>query len=122
MTDYDVGVELPVVQALPLERLHARFCSGSCTIRAVYVPAEGLLCDQDLQPLSNRYDQSILFHKLVQLVQTLSDIGDHESECLRWRDREAEAYALQNRFLYSLGVTVRVMNPGKMCSRNQARF
>ena len=113
---YDVDVSLPVVQATPLAQMQHRLCGGPCTVRAAYVPGEGLYYDAAMRPLSNRYDQSILFHELVHHVQVANGShADHE-ECHRWGQREAEAYALQNRFLFALGLSSRVLNPGKVCS------
>lgn len=117
LSPYDMDVESPAVHSMPLNELHQRLCGRPCTIRAAYVPGEGLYMDEMMRPLSNQYDQSILFHELVHHVQeaALSHLSDNE--CQRWRKREFEAYALQNRFLFALDSSARVLWPGKLCAR-----
>jgi hypothetical protein len=117
---YDAEVEMPVVRRLPLSEIHRRLCGQSCTRRAAYVPGDGLYLDEAMRPLTNRYEQSILFHELVHHVQDSTSSHAGHDECRRWRKREVEAYALQNQFLYSLGLHSRVLNPGKFCAPSQA--
>ncbi len=115
-SSYDADISMPAIHAVPLEEMQQRLCGGPCMIRAAYVPGEGLYYDATMQPLTNRYHQSIFFHELVHHVQVESGShADHE-ECHRWGKREAEAYALQNRFLFALGLSSRVLNPGKICA------
>ncbi len=109
-----------LIRRLPLSEIHRRLCGQSCTIRAAYVPGDGLYLDDAMRPLTNRYDQSILFHELVHHVQDSTSSHAGHDECRRWRKREVEAYALQNQFLHSLGLHSRVLNPGKFCSPSQA--
>jgi hypothetical protein len=116
LSHYDVDVEMPVVRSLSLTEIHRRLCAGPCTIRAAYVPGDGLYIDEAMDPLTNRYEQSILFHELVHHVQDVTISHGEYDECRRWREREIEAYALQNQFLYSLGLASRVMYPGKFCA------
>jgi hypothetical protein len=113
---YDADVTLPAVRAIPLPDMQRRLCGGPCTIRAAYVPGEGLYYDAAMRPLTNRYHQSILFHELVHHVQVVNGSHPEDGECYRWGKREAEAYALQNRFLFSLGLSAIVVNPGKVCA------
>ena len=120
LSKYDVEVEIPHVKSLPLTEIHRRLCGGPCTIRAAYVPGDGLYIDEAMRPLTNQYEQSILFHELVHHVQAMTASHKEDDECHRWRNREIEAYALQNQFLFSLGSRSRVMNPGKICAPAQA--
>jgi len=113
---YDADVGLPEVWAMPLQDMQLKLCGRPCTIRAAYVPGEGLYYDAALHPLTNRYHQSILFHELVHHVQVENGSHAEFDECYRWGKREAEAYALQNRFLFSLGLSSGVLNPGKICA------
>jgi hypothetical protein len=112
---YDTDVSMPLVRAVERDDMHRRLCGGPCTIRAAYVPGEGVYYDSSMQPLTNRYHQSILFHELVHHVQF--EHGSHAdyAECHRWGRRESEAYALQNRYLMDLGLSRLVLNPGKVC-------
>ena len=121
LSHYDAEVEMPVVRSLPLAELHLRLCGGQCTIRAAYVPGDGLYIDEAMQPLTNQYEQSILFHELVHHVQVVTASHAEFDECNRWRGRENEAYALQNQFLFSLGLTSRALNPGKFCAPTTAQ-
>ena len=120
LSHYDAEVEMPHVRSLPLTEIHHRLCGGPCTIRAAYVPGDGLYIDEAMRPLTNQYDQSILFHELVHHVQDMTASHKGHDECRRWRRREIEAYALQNQFLFSLGLHSRVMYPGKFCAPAQA--
>lgn len=113
---YEVDLNLPTVQAFPLLELQQRLCGGRCTVRAAYVPGEVLFYDAKMRLLQNRYHQSILFHELVHHVQVANGSHSGHEECHRWGKREAEAYALQNRFLFVLGLSPSVLNPGKVCS------
>jgi len=112
---YDVAVSLPQVHAMSLSEIQGRLCGGPCAIRAAYVPGEGLYYDAAMQPLTNRFHQSILFHELVHHVQVENGSHFGDDECHRWGKREEEAYALQNRFLFSLGLASHALNPGKIC-------
>ncbi len=116
LSHYDLDVETPVVHRLPLSEIQLRLCGRPCTIRAAYIPGEGLYIDEKMRPLTNRYDQSILFHELVHHVQVAATSHPAHDECQRWREREIEAYALQNQFLFDLGSASRVLYPGKMCA------
>ena len=120
LSHYDIEVEMPDVRSLPLTEIQNRLCGGPCTIRAAYVPGDGLYIDEAMRPLTNRYEQSILFHELVHHVQDMTASHPEHDECHRWRRREIEAYALQNQFLFSLGLPSRVMYPGKFCAPAQA--
>jgi hypothetical protein len=109
-------VEHPVITRISLAELHRKLCRGPCTIRAAYVPGEGLFVDDTMRPDVNPYHQSILFHELVHHVQEITETSATRDTCNIWRMREAEAYALQNRFLAALGVPQQVYNPGKSCA------
>jgi len=113
---YNADVGLPVVRAMPLRDMQERLCGGPCTIRAAYVPGEGVYIDEAMRPLTNRYHQSILFHELVHHVQVENGSHAEHGDCHRWGKRENEAYALQNRFLLALGLSSGAINPGKICS------
>ena len=112
---YDVDVTLPEIHAMSLVDIQRKLCGGPCAIRAAYVPGDGLYYDMQMQPLTNRYHQSILFHELVHHVQVENGSHFGDDECHRWGKREDEAYALQNQFLFSLGLSSLALNPGKMC-------
>ncbi len=117
LSPYKLDVEMPAVHRMPLAELHRRLCGRPCTIRAAYVPGEGLYMDEMMRPLNNQYDQSIVFHELVHYVQDVAVSHHSDDECQRWRKREFEAYALQNQFLFALDSSARALWPGKFCTK-----
>lgn len=120
LSHYDVEVEAPNVRRLPLTEIHHLLCGRPCTMRAAYVPGDGLYIDEAMRPLTNQYEQSILFHELVHHVQDMTASHNEHDECRRWQRREVEAYALQNNFLFELGLSSHVIFPGKICAPAQA--
>lgn len=116
LSDYTIDDRLPSVQRVALADLQARLCGGPCTVRAAYVPGEGMYLDADLRPDLNRLHQSILFHELVHHAQEAHGVHAQADPCNRWRLREVEAYRLQNRFLSAMGEHSQVLDPGRPCS------
>jgi hypothetical protein len=110
----------PQVTRLPLSELQRRLCGGPCTVRAAYVPGEGLYIDETLRPDLNAYHQSILFHELVHHVQEERGLHAELDGCNRWRLREIEAYRLQNRFLAAVGAYAQALDPGLPCAAGSA--
>lgn len=116
LSDYTIDDRLPSVQRVALADLRARLCGGPCTVRAAYVPGEGMFLDAELRPELNRMHQSILFHELVHHAQEENGVHAQADPCNRWRLREIEAYRLQNRFLSAMGERTQVIDPGRPCS------
>lgn len=106
----------PQVTRIALAELHGKLCGGACTVRAAYVPGEGLYLDEALRPDLNAYHQSILFHELVHHVQEEQGMHAELDSCNRWRLREVEAYRLQNQFLAAIGARTQVFDPGIPCA------
>ncbi|HZP89262.1 MAG TPA: hypothetical protein VFB54_20820, partial [Burkholderiales bacterium] len=121
LSPYRATTEPPLVQSVPIGQLRARLCAAACALRAAYVPGEGLYLDDSMHPDRNRLHQSVLFHELVHHAQEASGAYADLDECNRWRLREIEAYALQNRFLSEMGVASRVMDPGGTCPTTKAQ-
>lgn len=115
LSDYAIDDRLPSVQRVALTDLQARLCGGPCSVRAAYVPGEGMFLDADLRPELNRMHQSILFHELVHHAQEAHGVHAQTDPCNRWRMREIEAYRLQNRFLSAMGEHSQVIDPGRAC-------
>jgi hypothetical protein len=120
LSGYHAQDDRPQVTRISLGELHRRLCGGPCTVRAAYVPGEGLYIDETLRPDLNAYHQSILFHELVHHVQ--EERGQHAEldGCNRWRLREIEAYRLQNRFLAAMGAHAQALDPGVPCAADGA--
>jgi hypothetical protein len=110
------GLQRPRVTLVDAEELHRKLCGGPCTVRAAYVPGEGLFIDRELRPDVNAFHQSILFHELVHHVQVADGMYGALGGCQMWQARESEAYALQNRFLGALGSPQRAIDPTPACS------
>ena len=109
------GVPRPGVTLIDAAQLQARLCAGPCTVKAAYIPGEGLFIDRQLRPDVNTFHQSILFHELVHHVQVAYDLYRTLGGCNMWQARESQAYALQNRFLSALGVSQRALDPTIPC-------
>jgi hypothetical protein len=106
----------PRITLIDEEELHRKACGGPCTVRAAYVPGEGLFIEREMRPDINALHQSILFHELVHHVQVAHGLYRVLGECSVWQAREEQAYALQNRFLGALGSSQRVIDPGLRCA------
>jgi hypothetical protein len=113
------GLPRPRVTLIETAQLQARLCGGACTVKAAYVPGEGLFIDRQMRPDVNTFHQSILFHELVHHVQVAHGLYRTLGGCNVWQAREAQAYALQNRFLGALGASQRALDPAIPCVSEQ---
>jgi len=103
---YPQGAPLPPVKAVPQGALATRFCGGPCGIQGAYVPGEGVLLADRLDIDGNPLDRSVLLHELVHYLQDTNGRFAADGPCDRWREREIEAYTLQDSYLsrYNLGL------------------
>ena len=108
ISKYHRLVALPEIIRVPHERIEEIVCRAKCAALAVYRPGEGIYLDDSLKPETSLFDRSILLHELVHYVQEMS--GEHADmkPCLRWYQREQEAYAIQKIFLGMTGSPTRV--------------
>jgi hypothetical protein len=109
------GLQRPRVTLIEAAALQAKLCGAPCTVKAAYVPGEGLFIDRQLRPDVNLFHQSILFHELVHHVQVAHGLYRALGGCSVWQARESQAYALQNRFLSALGAAQRALDPAIPC-------
>ena len=95
----------PKVALLPAANLAAEVCFSSCRARGAYVPGQGILLDERLDLNGNPQDRAVLLHELVHYLQDIAGRFRRESACDLWRDREIEAYHVQDRYLdrYNMG-------------------
>ena len=95
----------PKVTPLPAANLAAEFCFSACRARGAYLPDRGILLDNALDLDGNPADRAILLHELIHYLQDITGRFAAESACDRWRDREIEAYHVQDRYLgrYNMG-------------------
>jgi hypothetical protein len=110
------GLQRPQVSLIEGTQLQARLCGGPCTVKAAYLPGEGLFIDRRMRPDVNAFHQSILFHELVHHVQVAHGLYRTLGGCNVWQARESQAYALQNRFLGALGASQRALDPAIPCA------
>ena len=108
ISKYRRPVALPEIIRVPHERIEEMVCHAKCAARAFYRPGEGIYLDDSLKPETNLFDRSILLHELVHYVQDMSGERADVKPCLRWYQREQEAYAIQKVFLGMTGSPTRV--------------
>ena len=95
----------PPVAIVSAAALAARFCGGACRPRGAYLADEGVLLADGLDLDGNPRDRSVLLHELVHYLQDINARYAAEPDCDRWRDREIQAYDVQERYLnrYNMG-------------------
>ena len=108
ISKYHRPVALPEIIRVSHERIEAMVCNARCAALATYRPGEGIYLDEKLKPETNLFDRSILLHELVHYVQDMNGEHDDMRPCMRWYQREQEAYAIQKIFLGMTGSPTRV--------------
>jgi len=108
LSKYHRPVALPEVIRVSHERIEAMVCNAKCGALAAYRPGAGIYLDERLKPETDLFDRSILLHELVHYVQDMSDEHGDMRPCMRWYQREQEAYAIQKVFLFMTGSPTRV--------------
>jgi hypothetical protein len=108
LSKYHRPVALPEVIRVPHERIEELVCNAKCAALAVYRPGEGIYLDDKLKPETDLFARSILLHELVHYAQDMSDEHGDMRPCMRWYQREQEAYAIQKIFLFTTGSATRV--------------
>jgi len=86
--------------------LAKRFCDGPCGIKGAYIHGEGVLLAAGLDIDANPMDRSVLLHELVHYLQDVNGRFAKDGPCDRWKEREIEAYTLQDSYLsrYNMGL------------------
>ena len=108
ISKYQRLVALPEIIRVPHARIEEIVCRAKCAALAVYRPGEGIYLDDSLKPETRLFDRSILLHELVHYVQDMSGAHGDMKPCMRWYQREQEAYAIQKIFLGMTGSPTRV--------------
>jgi hypothetical protein len=110
----------PAVVRVARAQIQERMCGGNaCSMRAWYLPDEGIYLEDNLHPETDLFDRSVLFHELVHYLQELNGEGAALDACNRWYQREIQAYGLQNHYLALSGHNARVTHPGYPCRDSQ---
>lgn len=96
---YPLDARPPRVTMVPQVTLAARACNGTCEPRGAYIPGQGVLILNTLDIANNPRDRSVLLHELVHYLQDKFGRFAREPPCVRYVDRELEAYGLQDAYL-----------------------
>jgi hypothetical protein len=116
LTRYRVPDSQPPVLRVARAQIEDRMCGGkACSMRAWFLPDEGIYLEDTLHPETDLFDRSVLFHELVHYLQELNAEGAELDACNRWYQREVQAYGLQNHYLALTGSGTRVTHPGYPC-------
>jgi len=99
LSAYEKPATMPQVTRVSRAEIERTICHGPCSVKAWYLPEEGIFLDAELAPETSLIDRSILLHELVHFLQDLNGEGAELTACERWLHREREAYALQNQYL-----------------------
>jgi hypothetical protein len=120
LTRYHKPDSQPAVLRVARAQIEERMCSGNaCSMRAWYLPDEGIYLEDSLHPETDLFDRSVLFHELVHYLQEINGEGAELDACNRWYQREVQAYGLQNHYLALTGHGARVTHPGYPCRGSQ---
>ena len=109
LSDYGPPDTLPPVFQVPQLLIEARVCDEPCNVSAAYVPREGVFLAENLDPVHEPWDRSVLLHELVHYLQQGHPKFAHLSGCERERAKEQEAYAIQNAYLASINARQRAV-------------
>jgi hypothetical protein len=113
LAGYPAPRDLPEVHLVSQSWIQAEVCVKACRVPAFYDPARGVFIDEKLDLRSDSFSRSILLHELVHHVQAKSGrFEELPGECERRNAEEMEAYAIQNKYLASIGSPRRVMTAG----------
>lgn len=105
LSDYRAPETLPPVFQLPQAAIEAKVCDEPCNVIAAYVPHGGIYLAENLDPVQQAVDRSILLHELVHYLQQGHAKFAHLAGCERERAKEQEAYEIQNAYLATLKVS-----------------
>lgn len=111
---------LPPIEFVEQHEINRIVCKKPCAVRAAYLPDRGILLANTLDPINEPLDRSILVHELVHYLQEINHRYSELSPCKRWFQREHEAYAVQNQYLYRINANRHVggMLEPSMCKDN----
>jgi hypothetical protein len=120
LSRYWKSKELPAISMVSQDEINRVVCKKPCAVRAAYIPDRGVLLADNLDPLNVPLDRSILVHELVHYLQEINNRYSDLTPCKRWFQREHEAYAVQNQYLYRINANRHVggMLEPSMCLDN----
>ena len=109
LTAYRAPPALPEVFELPQSQLEALVCEEPCNVFAAYLPGEGIVLSEHLDPARELRDRAALLHELVHALQQGHPRFAGMQPCERERAKEQEAYAVQNAYLARSGSAAQVV-------------
>ena len=120
LSRYWASKQLPPIAIVSQDEINRIVCKKPCAVRAAYMPERGVLLADTLDPINEALDRSILVHELVHFLQEINNRYSELSPCKRWFQREHEAYAVQNQYLYRINANRHVggMLEPSMCEDN----
>ena len=120
LSRYWSSKQLPPIAIVSQDEINRIVCKKPCAVRAAYMPERGVLLADTLDPINEALDRSILVHELVHFLQEINNRYSELSPCKRWFQREHEAYAVQNQYLYRINANRHVggMLEPSMCEDN----
>jgi hypothetical protein len=102
LSPYWASKSLPPIALVTQDEINRVVCKKPCAVRAAYIPERGVLLSETLDPINEPLDRSILLHELVHYLQEINNRYSDMTPCKRWFQREHEAYAVQNQYLYRI--------------------
>ena len=102
LSRYWKSKELPAISMVSQDEINRVVCKNPCAVHAAYLPDRGVLLAENLDPINVPLDRSILVHELVHYLQEINNRYSDLTPCKRWFQREHEAYAVQNQYLYRI--------------------
>ena len=102
LSRYWASKTLPLITLVSQDEINRVVCKKPCAVRAAYIPDRGVLMVDTLDPVNEPLDRSILVHELVHYLQEINNRFSELTPCKRWFQREHEAYAVQNQYLYRI--------------------
>jgi hypothetical protein len=103
---YPQGAAPPPVTIVDRAVLEQHFCDAPCGIKGAYLHGQGVLLAASLDIDDSPMDRSVLLHELVHYLQDVNARFAADGPCDRWKEREIEAYTLQDDYLsrYNMGL------------------
>lgn len=102
ISPYWAAKSLPPITRVTQDEINRVVCKKPCAVHAAYMPDRGVLLNEALDPINVPLDRSILLHELVHYLQEINGRYTELTPCKRWFQREHEAYAVQNMYLYRI--------------------
>ena len=120
LSRYWASKKLPAISMVSQDEINLVVCKKPCAVRAAYLPDRGVMLADTLDPINVPLDRSILVHELVHYLQEINKRYSELTPCKRWFQREHEAYAVQNQYLYRINANHHVggMLEPSMCNDN----